>query len=102
MELYCDNQALPDIVNNPVQHSITKHVDVDRNFINERLVEKLIDIMFVKLEKQLTDVLTHDIDKKYFHDSLDKLDMGAIYANLRVSVSVSQGLLFLVRDIFCN
>ena len=33
MKLFCDNKATIRIVNNPVQHDITKHVKIDRHFI---------------------------------------------------------------------
>ena len=42
MDLFCDNKATIDIAYNPVQHDHTKHVEVDRNFIKQNLVEKVI------------------------------------------------------------
>ncbi|CAL2266780.1 unnamed protein product [Prunus armeniaca] len=73
MELYCDNQAAREIANNLVQHDITKHLKWIRHYIKEKLVDKLIDIPFVKSEEQLADVLTHGVSAKVFYDSLDKL-----------------------------
>ncbi|CAL8167296.1 unnamed protein product [Prunus armeniaca] len=37
MDLYCDNKAAIAIAHNPVQHDRTKHVEVDRNFIKEKV-----------------------------------------------------------------
>ena len=37
MKLYCDNKAAIAIAHNPVQHDRTKHVEVDRHFIKEKL-----------------------------------------------------------------
>lgn len=82
MELYCDNQAVRETTNNPVQHDKTKHVEVDRHFIKEKLANKLIDIPFVKSQEQLVDVLTHTVLAKVFHDLLDKLDIKDIYASI--------------------
>jgi hypothetical protein len=35
--LYCDNKVAINIANNPVQHDRTKHVEIDRHFIKEKL-----------------------------------------------------------------
>ena len=80
MLLYCDNQATWEIANNPVQHDRTKHVEVDRHFIKEKLDVKLVDIPFMKTEEQLADILTHAVSARRFQDSLDKLGLGDIYA----------------------
>ena len=36
-QLLCDNKAAISIPENPVQHDRTKHVEVDRHFIKEKL-----------------------------------------------------------------
>ncbi|CAL2259305.1 unnamed protein product [Prunus armeniaca] len=69
-----------EIANNPVQHDRTKHVEVDRHFIKEKLEQKLISIPFVPLLEQLADMLTHAVSKRRFEDSLDKLGITDIYA----------------------
>ncbi|KAB2608187.1 hypothetical protein D8674_011355 [Pyrus ussuriensis x Pyrus communis] len=80
MLLYCDNQVAREIANNPVQHDMTNHVEVDRHFIKEKLDVKLVDIPFVKIEEQLADILTHAVSARRFQDSLDKLGLGDIHA----------------------
>lgn len=37
MKLYCDNKSTINIAHNLVQHERTKHVEIDRHFIKEKL-----------------------------------------------------------------
>ncbi|KAM2732340.1 hypothetical protein EV2_035909 [Malus domestica] len=73
-------RAAQEIANNPIQHDRTKHVEVDRHFIKEKLIDKLVEIPYVRSEDQLADVLTHAVSARVFQDSLDKLGLGDIYA----------------------
>ncbi len=80
MNLFCDNKAAIAIAQNPVQHDHTKHVEVDRHFIKQKLEAKVFQFPFVKSEDQLADMLTKAIFSKAFHNSLDQLGIGDIYA----------------------
>jgi hypothetical protein len=37
MKLWCDSKSAISIANNPLQHDRTKHVEIDRFFIKEKL-----------------------------------------------------------------
>ncbi|CAN6710086.1 unnamed protein product [Malus baccata var. baccata] len=78
--LYCDNKSAREIAENPVQHDRTKHVEVDRHFIKEKLEKNIVSIPFVNSEEQLADILTHAVCSRSFGDSLVKLGMCDIYA----------------------
>ncbi|KAM2863705.1 hypothetical protein FF1_022443 [Malus domestica] len=80
MKLDCDNKSAREIAENPVQHDRTKHVEVDRHFIKEKLEKKIVSIPFVNSDEQLADVLTHAVCSRRFDDSLVKLGMSNIYA----------------------
>ncbi|CAN6677420.1 unnamed protein product [Malus baccata var. baccata] len=58
MKLFCDNKAARDIAHNLVQHDRTKHVEVDRFFIKEKLEGKIIEVPAIRTEDQLADILT--------------------------------------------
>lgn len=71
---------LIEIANNPVQHDRTKHVEVDRHFIEEKIKHKLIAIPFVPSSEELANMLNHVVSTQRFEDSLDKLGITYIYA----------------------
>ena len=80
MKLYCDNKSSIEIANNHVQHDCTKHVEINRHFIKEKIEDDIIVFPFVKLEQQLGDMLTKAVTFKAFSNSLDKLEMCDIHA----------------------
>ena len=79
MKLYYDNKAACDIAHNLVQHDQTKHVEVDRHFIKEKLEAKLIEVPHVRSQDQLVDVLAKAVSNQAFNGCLNKLGMSDIY-----------------------
>jgi transposase InsO family protein len=79
MQLFCDNKASIDMAHNPVQHDRTKHVEIDRHFIKEKLENKIISMPFVRSNEQLADILTKPVISKIFIETVNKLGMKDIY-----------------------
>ena len=77
--LYCDNKAAINISLNPVQHDRTKHVEMDRHFIKEKVEEGTICMTYVPTKEQTTDIFTKGLARQSFDDFICKLDMINIY-----------------------
>ncbi|KAL8108782.1 hypothetical protein AgCh_025025 [Apium graveolens] len=58
MKLHCDNKSAIAIGHDPVQHDRTKHIEIDRHFIKEKIYNDTISIHFMRSEDQVADVLT--------------------------------------------
>ena len=79
IQLQCDNQSAISIAHNPVQHDRTKHVEVDRHFIKEKIEDKIITINYIPTGQQLADVFTKGLSEKQFTILLSKLGLIDIY-----------------------
>ena len=64
--LLCDNESAIKLVNNPVVHSLTKHIDIRHHFLRNHELKGDIEIRHVSTEKQLTDIFTKPLDESRF------------------------------------
>ncbi|KAL8118242.1 hypothetical protein AgCh_015962, partial [Apium graveolens] len=69
IKIMCDNQSAIAIAKNPVHHDRTKHVEIDRHFINEKIESKIISLNYVPSKQQAADILT----KALFRRNLNEL-----------------------------
>ena len=79
LKLWCDNKSVINIANNPVQHDRTKHVEIDRFFIKERLDDGLLRLNYIASSEQVADYLTKGLGVKECMLSCNKMGMIDIY-----------------------
>jgi hypothetical protein len=77
--LYCDNKAAINIANNSVQHDRTKHVEIDRYFIKDKINEGIVCMFFIGTKEQIADVFTKWLNIIDFSNVIDKMSVINIY-----------------------
>ena len=67
IQFFCDNKATCDIAHNLIQHDHTKHVEVDRFFIKEKLDLKIMELPKINSKDQLANILIKAVPIDYTH-----------------------------------
>jgi hypothetical protein len=79
LNVWCDNKSAISIANNPVQHDRTKHVEIDRFFIKEKVDDGTIKISHVSSKEQVADCLTKGLGVRECNSACSKMGMIDIY-----------------------
>nr|GEZ28063.1 copia protein [Tanacetum cinerariifolium] len=72
--LYCDNRSAIALCYNNVQHSRSKHIDIHHHFIREQVERRVVELYFVIMGYQITDIFTKALPRQLFEFILPRLD----------------------------
>jgi hypothetical protein len=64
--LLCDNESAIRLADNAVEHSHTKHIDIQHHFLRDHQQRRDIDINHVSSDHQLADIFTKPLDERRF------------------------------------
>lgn len=78
MKLYSDNKSAISIAHNPIHHDKTKHVEIDRHLIKEKIEEGTISLSHMSTKFQEAD-FTKAMPRLGFKFLVDELGMIDIY-----------------------
>ncbi|GJW68681.1 retrovirus-related pol polyprotein from transposon TNT 1-94 [Tanacetum coccineum] len=73
--LYCDNRIAIALCCNNVQHSRSKHIDIQHHFIREQVEKGVVEFYFVTTDYQLADIFTKALPRERFEFLLPHLGM---------------------------
>jgi hypothetical protein len=73
--LLCDNESAIRMVDNPIKHNRTKHIDIWYRFLRDHQQKEDIEIAYVSTHNQLVNILTKTLDEKTFSKLKNELNI---------------------------
>jgi hypothetical protein len=58
VSLLCDNESATRMSDNPIEHNLTKHIDIRYHFLRDHQQRGDIEIAYVSTHNQLADIFT--------------------------------------------
>nr|KYP60164.1 Retrovirus-related Pol polyprotein from transposon TNT 1-94 [Cajanus cajan] len=73
--LHCNNQSAIRLVENPVFHARTKHVEVHYHFVREKVLQGDIEMKYINTEGQVADIFTKGLSATKFENFIKQFGM---------------------------
>jgi hypothetical protein len=73
--LLCDNESAIRMMDNPIEHSRTKHIYIWYHFLRDHQQKGDIEIAYVSTHNQLADIFTKPLDEKTFSKLRNELNI---------------------------
>ena len=73
--ILCDNESAICMVDNPVEHSRTKHIAIRYHFLRDHQQRGDIEIAYINTKEQLADIFTKPLDEKTFTKLRNELNI---------------------------
>jgi hypothetical protein len=77
--LRVDNKSVIALMKNPALHGQSKHIEVKYHLVRESVENDLIKVEFIKIEEQLSEILTKLLGRVKFlklHAKIGLIDIG--------------------------
>ncbi|KAK2647149.1 hypothetical protein Ddye_022344 [Dipteronia dyeriana] len=82
IQLLYDSQSAINIPKNPIHQDRTKHVEINRHFIREKIEGEVIKPVYIPSNLQTADILTKALPRAHFEDLSCKLGLEGEYWHL--------------------
>jgi histone deacetylase 1/2 len=70
---WCDNMSVKAMASNPVYHARTKHIELDVHYVQDRVLQNKLRVMYVPSSDQVADCLTKSLGSAAFQQFRYKL-----------------------------
>ena len=73
--IQCDNQSSIKLAHNPVYHARSKHIELQHNFVREKIESQVIELIYCNTSQNVADVFTKPVGRIHFEDLRKKLSV---------------------------
>ena len=85
-KIYCDNQSAAKLVQNPMFHGRTKHIDVRHHYVREIFQQGIIGICYMPSNEMPADLLTKSLGRPSHNAHLETIGLTSARIPLRGGV----------------